>query len=281
MARMMMVRAGVTATILLASAAVPARAQLVCCKIQCAIGSPVCQTTANSNCDQMACDNTCESDPHDSSCSNFGATGCTGGQDVESCDTNCQPVCPPKVVCCKSMCANGQNVCQPVTNSNCDQTACNNACASDPNDSSCSTFSMAGCAGTQNASSCDTNCQPVCAPSQTPTITPSNTPTITPSATPTNTPTNTPTATPTNTGIPQGGMCSTPAACLTGFCVTGVCCDTACTDPAMRCNLAGQVGTCASTAAEAPTLTPWGLVVGALLLTGVAGFALRYRIRSR
>jgi hypothetical protein len=65
------------------------------------------------------------------------------------------------------------------------------------------------------------------------------------------------------------------AACSTGFCVDSICCDTACTDSAMRCNLAGQVGTCASTAAEAPALTPWGLVVAALLLTGVAGFALQ------
>jgi hypothetical protein len=49
----------------------------------------------------------------------------------------------------------------------------------------------------------------------------------------------------------------------------------------MRCNLPGQKGTCASAAASAPTLTPWGLLVAALLLTGVAAFALRYRMRSR
>jgi hypothetical protein len=49
----------------------------------------------------------------------------------------------------------------------------------------------------------------------------------------------------------------------------------------MRCNLAGQVGTCASDAAAAPTLTPWGLLAAALLLTGVAAFALRYRVRGR
>jgi hypothetical protein len=49
----------------------------------------------------------------------------------------------------------------------------------------------------------------------------------------------------------------------------------------MRCNLAGQVGTCASAVASAPTLTPWGLLVAALLLTGVAAFALRYRMRGR
>jgi MYXO-CTERM domain-containing protein len=49
----------------------------------------------------------------------------------------------------------------------------------------------------------------------------------------------------------------------------------------MRCNLPGQVGTCASAAAAAPTLTPWGLIFAALLLTGVAAFALRYRMRGR
>jgi hypothetical protein len=49
----------------------------------------------------------------------------------------------------------------------------------------------------------------------------------------------------------------------------------------MQCNLPGQRGTCASTAAAAPTLTPWGLLAAALLLTGVAAFALRYRMRGR
>ena len=110
-------------------------------------------------------------------------------------------------------------------------------------------------------------------PSDTPTQTPTSTPTIT------NTPTNTPTATPTNTGIPQGDECSIPAACSTGFCVDGVCCDTACTDPLTRCNLAGQVGTCASAAAEAPTLTPWGMIAGLVLLAGTAAWAIRRRVR--
>jgi hypothetical protein len=49
----------------------------------------------------------------------------------------------------------------------------------------------------------------------------------------------------------------------------------------MRCSLPGQVGTCASAAAGAPTLTPWGLLIASLLLTGVAAFALRYRMRGR
>ena len=118
-------------------------------------------------------------------------------------------------------------------------------------------------------------------PTATPTNTPTDTPTNTPTGTPSSSPTNTPTATPTNTGIPQGGTCATPAQCSTGFCVAGVCCDTACTDPSMRCNLAGQVGTCASTVAAAPTLTSWGLVVAALLMVGVAGFALQHRMRNR
>ena len=108
-----------------------------------------------------------------------------------------------------------------------------------------------------------------------------NTPTNPPTSTPTSTSSNTPTATPTGTPVPQGGACSAPAQCSNGFCVDSVCCDSACTDPAMRCNLAGQVGTCASTAAEAPTLTPWGLVIAAFLLTGIAGFALRERMRGR
>src|SRR5215472_16949994 len=104
----MMVRVGIAATILLVGGAVPGRAQLVCCNIMCATGKPICQTILNTSCDQTNCDNTCQSDPNDSSCSNFVPTGCTGGQDVKSCDANCQPVCPPKVVCCNIMCATGK-----------------------------------------------------------------------------------------------------------------------------------------------------------------------------
>jgi hypothetical protein len=90
------------------------------------------------------------------------------------------------------------------------------------------------------------------------------------------------TATPTNTPTPRpnGSNCTNAGQCATGFCANGVCCNTACTDPLMRSNLPGQVGTCASAAAPSPTLTPWGLLGAALLLTGVAAFALRYRIRS-
>ncbi len=81
--------------------------------------------------------------------------------------------------------------------------------------------------------------------------------------------------------LPNGASCTTTTDCASTFCVDSVCCDTACTDPAMRCNLAGQVGTCTSAAAAAPTLTPWGLIIAAFLLTGVAGFALRQRMRDR
>jgi hypothetical protein len=116
---------------------------------------------------------------------------------------------------------------------------------------------------------------------RTPTITATATHTATVTNTPTHTPTATVTHTPTATPVPQGGSCTAPSQCGTGFCANGVCCNTACTDPLMRCNLAGQVGTCASDAAAAPPLTPWGLLVTALLLTGVAAFALRYRMPGR
>jgi len=141
---------------------------------------------------------------------------------------------------------------------------------------------------------------PVDTPTNTPTDTPTNTPTRTPTntatatatgtvtntatatstATATNTQTNTPTATPTNTGIPQGGACSTPAECATGFCVNGVCCNTACNPDFGRCDLPGQRGTCAGVS-PAPALTPRELAVAAVLLIGVAAFALRRRAIRR
>jgi hypothetical protein len=108
---------------------------------------------------------------------------------------------------------------------------------------------------------------------------PTDTPRVTPTATPTNTATatQTATATPTNTGIPQGGACSTPAECSTGFCADGVCCNTACNPAFGRCDLPGQRGTC-SAVSPAPTLTPRALAAAAALLIGVAAFALRRRI---
>ena len=133
--------------------------------------------------------------------------------------------------------------------------------------------------GTGNSASATLDVQ--LPPTDTPTATPTHTVTVT--ATPTITPTvtTTPTVTPTGTPVAQGGACATSSQCATGFCADSVCCDTACSDPLMRCNLPGQVGTCASAAAAAPTLTPWGLIFAALLLTGVAAFALRYRMRGR
>jgi MYXO-CTERM domain-containing protein len=111
------------------------------------------------------------------------------------------------------------------------------------------------------------------------TATPSETPTDT--ATPTSTPTGTPTSSPTNTPTPQpnGSTCTNAGQCASGNCVDTVCCNTACTDPPTRCNLAGQVGTCASAAAEAPALTPWGLIAGLVLLAGTAAWAIRRRVR--
>jgi len=99
---------------------------------------------------------------------------------------------------------------------------------------------------------------------------------VTSTGTVTHTPTNTPTATPTNTGIPQGGACSTPAECATGFCADGVCCNTACNPDFGRCDLPGQRGTCAGIS-PAPALTPRAIAVAAALLLGVAAFALRRR----
>src|SRR5262247_1017436 len=74
-----------------------------------------------------------------------------------------------------------------------------------------------------------------------------NTATATSTATVTDTPTITATATPTSTPVPQGGACTTPSQCSTGFCVADVCCDTACTSPQERCDLPGQRGICTST----------------------------------
>jgi hypothetical protein len=119
-------------------------------------------------------------------------------------------------------------------------------------------------------------------PTNTPTNTPTRTPTNSPTSTPTNTPTATPTSTPTNTPVPQGGSCATLSQCASGlFCVTGVCCDTACTGANEKCNVPPQRGTCVNLATPAPALTPWGLILAALSLTGVAAFALRHRMRAR
>lgn len=114
-------------------------------------------------------------------------------------------------------------------------------------------------------------------PTATSTATQTATPTATSTSTPT--PTTTSTATPTHTGIPQGGECGTDAQCASGFCADGVCCDAPCTDPLSRCNLPGQAGTCASTAAPAPPMTPRGLLIALTVLGAVAAFTLRRRAR--
>src|SRR5262245_56291739 len=116
------------------------------------------------------------------------------------------------------------------------------------------------------------------APTASPTSTPSSTSTAT--ATSTATVTHTPTASPTNNGIPIGGDCATPSVCASGFCVDGVCCNTACNPDFGRCDLPGQRGTCAGVS-PAPTLTPRALAIAAVLLLGVAAFALRRRAVRR
>lgn len=132
-------------------------------------------------------------------------------------------------------------------------------------------------------------------PSSTPTETPTATATATDTATATSTATETATATATETGtatetatatvtstptgspVPQGGACSEASQCVTGHCADGVCCDTACDQPLRQCNLPGQVGTCASTAATAPTASRTGLLLmlGALVGTALAAFRAR------
>ena len=136
---------------------------------------------------------------------------------------------------------------------------------------------------------CDGTCTDSVAtqtPTDTPTFTPTQTPTITPTASPTDTPTitpmSTPTLTPTVTPTPQpnGSTCTAPGQCASTFCTDGVCCDIACDQPLEQCNLAGHAGTCTSTAAAAPALTPRTLLLAVLVLGGLAAFALRRRRRG-
>lgn len=151
-------------------------------------------------------------------------------------------------VCCKSLCANGIPNCESIPD--CAGT-CANFCAGFS--SRCVGATPSACPDGQDPLDCAEGCQPVCPP------------------------TFTPTSTPTGTPVPQGGACATPSQCGTGFCVDNVCCNSACTDPLTKCNLPGQVGTCASAAAEAPTLTPWGLIAGLVLLAGSGVWAIRRR----
>src|SRR5215472_8192846 len=160
-------------------------------------------------------------------------------------------------VCCLFECNGGLSECLGLVSAGSCGGTCDQICSA----SGCSSASEASCPGAETVG-CGGGaaCVPTCGS--------------------TVTPTSTPTATPTNTPVPQGGACSTPSQCGTGFCANGVCCNSACTDPLMRCNLAGQVGTCARAAASAPTLTPWGLFAASMLLAGIAGLALRRRMRS-
>ncbi len=99
--------------------------------------------------------------------------------------------------------------------------------------------------------------------------------------TPTPTATETGTVTPTGSPVPQGGACSVSSQCATSFCADAVCCDAACVGPLEQCDLPGRVGTCASVTEPAPALTPWGLLMAALLLTTIAALALRNAARGR
>lgn len=109
--------------------------------------------------------------------------------------------------------------------------------------------------------------------SATSTATATATATATDTATATATVTNTPPATP----VPQGGACTIASQCSTLNCADGVCCDTACDAPLEQCNLPGQVGTCATTAAGAPAASTTGLLVMLGVLLGAAFVALRLR----
>jgi hypothetical protein len=126
----------------------------------------------------------------------------------------------------------------------------------------------------------------------TPTSTPTTTPTTTPTHTPTRTPTTTPTvtatgthtatrtgtvtatatatATATETPIPNGGACSTPSVCRSGFCVDGVCCNTICDQPMQTC----EDGTCSGVPAPAPAVSHRSLLLIVGLLVTIGFFAL-------
>jgi len=176
-----------------------------------------------------------------------------------------------QVGCCNIACENGRGFCAGFdgTDPSC-PALCFEICGAA--DSTCSRFFPSGCPDGQDALNCvEEGCQPVCPPTFTPTNTPTNTPTVT------DTPTNTPTATPTNTPVPQGGACTTPSQCSTGFCVADVCCDTACTSPQERCDLPGQRGTCMSTTAPAPAVSWWGLLAVAVFLASIGALTLRRR----
>ena len=176
---------------------------------------------------------------------------------------------PGRVGCCNIACVNGRGFCLGTDGNAPPNVSCPPLCTEicGAADSTCSSFASSGCPDGQNALDCVEGCQPVCPPTFTPTNTPTNTPTVT----------DTPTNTPTNTPVPQGGACTTPSQCSTGFCVADVCCDTACTSPQERCDLPGQRGTCTSTTAPAPAVGWWGLLAVAVFLASVGALTLRRR----
>jgi hypothetical protein len=104
---------------------------------------------------------------------------------------------------------------------------------------------------------------------------------VAPTQTPTATPTQTPTTTQTGTPQPNGAGCAAPAQCTSGNCVDTVCCDTPCDRPLQACNLAGRVGTCASTAAPVPAMSTRGLFAALAVLGAVGALALQRRARRR
>ena len=211
------------------------------------------------------------------------------------------PVQVAQGVCCVCQGAAG-SACHPAILDSCSQceSACANlgtsvtvrACCDAASDCSAPTTNFCGggplCAQAQvGFGDCDGTCAgqpsatPTDTPTSTPTLTPTDTPSFTPTQSPSNTPTSTPGSTPTNTPTPQpnGESCTDPGQCASNFCVDGVCCESACADPLMQCNLSGQAGTCVSTAAEAPALTPWGMLAASLVLVGTAALSLRRSVR--
>jgi hypothetical protein len=191
-------------------------------------------------------------------------------------------------VCCFVGCQGEDTFCTITTDSSeCSESLCGEQCSTAEN-GNCRKFFTTGCPDGQAPLSCVTPvipftdmCSLQCPPTftATATATATNTATATTTATATSTPVVSPTSTPTRTPVPQGGACATPAVCSTGFCADGVCCDSACTGTLEKCNLPGQGGTCASTAASAPTLTLRALLAAMILLAGTAAWALRRRAR--
>lgn len=52
----------------------------------------------------------------------------------------------------------------------------------------------------------------------------------------------------TDPGAPLGAGCIDGSLCESGFCVDGVCCESACDEPCVRCDVAGDIGSCVAIA---------------------------------